>query len=146
VFSCGGSTEPPRTAAEDRAAEPQVAAASSPSPAPEPATVTFTRTPPAVGRVVVQRMTSSFVALAGARIGNKAYVVEPMVGGIADVREETLAVDGDKPTKVKVTYVALYDEKIKNGNQHRRTSPLSGKTYVVERLKEGPLYITTAQG
>src|SRR6185369_4135911 len=106
LASCGGSSsDAPRTAADERAEQPQTAAAVA-------ASVTFTRAPPAVGRVVVQRMTSAFVALAGASLGSKAYVVEIMDGGVADIREELLAVDGDKPTKVKVTYLALYDDRI----------------------------------
>lgn len=59
--------------------------------------------------------------------------------------KELLALNGDVPSKVKVTYTSVDSKMTEMGKEKAKPSPIAGKTYIIE-AKDGKTVITSGDG
>lgn len=85
-------------------------------------------------------MTVDMSALGGKPETTKISNQESMVR-----QSEVLALNKDAPTKLKVTYSEKHEIAVEEGKEKKTTSPVSGKSYLVER-KGDQVVVTGADG
>jgi hypothetical protein len=122
------------------------AATASAAPAATGAGVTFTRKAPTVGTKREESGDMSMSMRIDVDPGNgKPQKTEMSMAESTKQSQELLAVSGDAPTKVKVTFTSIDAKMVEGGKENRRPTPLAGKTYVVE-AKDGKIDVKDDKG
>ncbi len=108
--------------------------------------IVFTKKVPAVGTIVEEKQSMQMeMELVLDMKGSKPITIEIGKTDTQVKREKVLATDGKATTKLEVTYVSKEEMEKEKGTEKTKTSPVLGKTYVVE-LKDGKPYVTTDKG
>lgn len=115
-------------------------ASSSAAAAPKKDSATITKKFPAVGdKTISTKNKASEMEIALEK--PKAATIKTTENEVEVRSEECLAVDGNKCSKVKVTYTKLEEKKTTDGKEKEGKKPHAGKTYTVE-WKDGKPVVT----
>lgn len=136
----------PEGAAPPGSASAIAAASARTASATDRGAVTFTRKPPKVGvkreELSVMKMSFSMDVDPG---NGKPIRQETSIAETNKKTQELLALDGEIPTKVKVTFDRDEEAMTEGGNERKTPSKIAGKTYVVE-AKDGKIVVSDAAG
>ena len=124
----------PGAAAADSAAPP---AASTPEP-PAGKTIAIRKRPLLLGSKVESTNTTAINELFGVETGNGTATVENVTFSVDHRVVQLLLVDQGKARRLGVSFAQKEDTRIMNGRERRRTSPVAGKSYIVELAEGGP--------
>lgn len=102
-------------------------------------TVSVTRRPMPVGSKLDATVTLTSRALFGVENPNGTMTVEDVRSFVEHRRVEILEVDpAGEARKIRVSYEEKKEARINNGRERRKTSPVAGKSYLVEWGDERP--------
>lgn len=108
--------------------------------------IVFTKKVPGVGTVVEDKQSMEMkMELTLEMKGAKPITIEIDRSETQVKKEKVLESDGKATTKLEVTYVSKEEVEREKGKEKRKSSPVEGKTYVVE-LRDGKPYVTTDKG
>lgn len=153
----GGSTTPAPTEAAAPSSAPTAAATAAPTTvmvgapattaAPAVDGFVFKKKVPAVGTKVIETESKTTNLTLDITPKPKAKAVKVVRSERAAIEKtvEVLAVSADAITKVKVTYKTHSKVETKDAKESATTSPVTGKTYVVE-AKDGAITVLTDKG